>query len=128
MWPGNFTPTPTHFFIRLLHEKGLLQRCFSQNIDSLESAAGLPKSKIVAAHGNFDTARCVATGKPVPVEECKAAIDAGEEGELGWRALAARHGGLVKPDIVFFGEDLPKRYHQLSKVIHTHSHQESSSG
>ena len=56
LFPGNFRPTPTHFFIRLLHEKGLLRRCFSQNIDSLESLAGLPREQIVAAHGNFDGA------------------------------------------------------------------------
>ena len=30
--------------------------------------------------------------------------DAVAAGEPGWRALAERHGGLVKPDIVFFGE------------------------
>jgi NAD-dependent SIR2 family protein deacetylase len=33
---GNYQPTPTHHFIKLLHDKGLLLRCFSQNIDSLE--------------------------------------------------------------------------------------------
>ena len=43
LFPGQFEPTPTHYFIRLLHEKGLLLRCFSQNIDSLETQAGLPK-------------------------------------------------------------------------------------
>jgi NAD-dependent SIR2 family protein deacetylase len=33
---GNYQPTPTHHFIKLLHDKGLLLRCFTQNIDSLE--------------------------------------------------------------------------------------------
>ena len=56
LFPGNFHPTPTHFFIRLLHQKGLLRRCFSQNIDSLETLAGLPRDAVVAAHGNFDSA------------------------------------------------------------------------
>ena len=37
----------------------------------------------------------------------RAALQA--EGEEGWRSLAARHGGLVKPDIIFFGEELPPR-------------------
>ena len=55
-----------HYFIRLLHDKGLLLRCFTQNIDSLEAAAGLPREKIVAAHGNFDGAHCIDTGEPVP--------------------------------------------------------------
>lgn len=55
LFPGTFQPTPGHFFIKLLHDKGLLQRCFTQNIDSLEHQAGLPKQEIVAAHGNFDS-------------------------------------------------------------------------
>lgn len=56
LFPGSFRPTATHFFMDLLHEKGLLARCYTQNIDSLESMAGLPKDAIVAAHGNFDSA------------------------------------------------------------------------
>ena len=42
LWPGNYSATPTHRFIKLLHDKGQLVRCFTQNIDSLETAAGLP--------------------------------------------------------------------------------------
>jgi Sir2 family len=41
--------------MRLLHEKNLLLRVFTQNIDSLEKQAGLPPDAIVAAHGNFDS-------------------------------------------------------------------------
>ena len=58
-----------HYFIRLLHDKGMLLRCFTQNIDSLEAAAGLPRQKIVAAHGNFDGAHCIDTGEPVPAAQ-----------------------------------------------------------
>mmetsp|Transcript_10154 Transcript_10154/g.37174 ORF Transcript_10154/g.37174 Transcript_10154/m.37174 type:complete len:215 (+) Transcript_10154:3-647(+) len=101
MWPGNYHPTPTHFFLRLLHERGHLLRCFTQNIDSLEALAGLPKEKIVAAHGNFDSATCLTTKRKVPIEEVRAAI---ADGKRGWQALKEKHGGLVKPDIVFFGE------------------------
>ena len=106
MWPqpGRYAPTPTHCFLRLLHEKGVLRRVLTQNIDGLEGLAGLPPDKLVAAHGTFETARCVATGAAVPAEELRAAVMAGREGEHGWEALAERHGGLVKPDVVFFGE------------------------
>lgn len=34
MFPGMFDPTPTHFFLRLLAEKGLLRRIYTQNIVS----------------------------------------------------------------------------------------------
>ena len=51
LFPGSFKPTPAHHFMALMHKKGLLLRCFTQNIDSLESQAGLPAEKVVAAHG-----------------------------------------------------------------------------
>ena len=30
LYPGNYAPTPAHYFLRLLHDKGLLLRCFTQ--------------------------------------------------------------------------------------------------
>ena len=45
------TPTLTHYFIKLLEEKNLLLKCFTQNIDSLELKAGLSKNKLMQAHG-----------------------------------------------------------------------------
>lgn len=30
LFPGTFLATPTHYFMRLLHDKGLLLRCFTQ--------------------------------------------------------------------------------------------------
>ena len=41
MYPGTFRPTPAHFFIKLLEMKGVLKRCFTQNIDTLERVAGI---------------------------------------------------------------------------------------
>ena len=50
------------------------------------------------------------------MEQLRAAIHAGKEGRGGWLELAEQYGGLVKPDIVFFGESLPKRFRELRKV------------
>jgi len=115
MWPGNYDPTPTHYFLKLLHDKGILLRCYSQNIDSLECAAGLPSTKLVAAHGNFDEAHVIDSDPEVPVDinVLKAAIDRGDE---GWQALREEKGNLVKPKIVFFGEDLPRRFAELCEA------------
>jgi hypothetical protein len=30
LFPGNFAPTPAHYFMKLLYDKGLLLRCFTQ--------------------------------------------------------------------------------------------------
>jgi len=113
MWPGQYSPTPAHLFVRLLEQKGLLLRCFSQNIDSLEREAGISGDKIVAAHGNFDSATCISNNKKVPIEEVKAAVNGGP---AACEALRAKWGGLVKPDIVFFGENLPDRFHELAEA------------
>ena len=119
LWPDNYAPTPAHHFVALLHEKGVLRRCFTQNIDSLEAAAGLPADMVVAAHGNFDGAHVITEapgqGPRVDIAEVRAAVRAGKEGPDGWLELARRHGGLVKPDIVFFGEQLPERFFNLAE-------------
>jgi NAD-dependent deacetylase sirtuin 2 len=109
LWPGNYQPTPTHYFIRLLNAKGILLRCYSQNIDSLETQAGVPANRVVAAHGNFEGAHVIDTDPRVEVDinELKAALDQGVE---GWKALAKEKGGLVKPSITFFGEPLPRSF------------------
>jgi len=111
---GKYQPTAAHYFIKLLHEKGILLRCFTQNIDSLETQAGLPHDKLVAAHGNFDSATCIDTGKKVPIGDVERAIFSDED-ECGWKTLKEKHGGLVKPDIVFFGEQLPPHFFRLAQ-------------
>eukprot|EP00930_Biecheleria_cincta_P063349 TRINITY_DN4887_c0_g3_i1.p1 TRINITY_DN4887_c0_g3~~TRINITY_DN4887_c0_g3_i1.p1 ORF type:complete len:650 (-),score=134.53 TRINITY_DN4887_c0_g3_i1:458-2407(-) len=110
IWPGKHIPSVTHNFIKLLSDKNILRRCYTQNIDSLETAAGVPRELVVAAHGNFDSCHVVGTKKQVPVEELRKAI---AEGSSGWQALKAKHGGLVKPSITFFGEALPDDFSSL---------------
>ncbi|ELT89185.1 hypothetical protein CAPTEDRAFT_162715 [Capitella teleta] len=106
LYPGKYQPNSIHYFLRLLHEKGLLLRVYTQNIDGLERMAGIPPLKIVEAHGSFQTASCIRCRQPHSPDEIKSAIMSGSI------PRCRRSGclGLVKPDIVFFGEDLPKRF------------------
>lgn len=36
LYPGNYQPNYVHYFIKMLHDKGLLLRMYTQNIDGLE--------------------------------------------------------------------------------------------
>ncbi len=36
LYPGNYQPNIVHHFIKLLHDKGVLLRMYTQNIDALE--------------------------------------------------------------------------------------------
>ncbi|RSH91496.1 Sir2 histone deacetylase Hst2 [Saitozyma podzolica] len=107
LYPGKYLPTPAHYFIRLLHDHGLLRRCFTQNIDTLESLAGLPDSHLIEAHGSFANAHCLSCQREASREYVLAA--GVREGKVV-RCDEKGCGGLVKPDIVFFGEGLPERF------------------
>jgi len=109
LYPGEFDPTPTHFFLKLLENKGLLKRNFTQNIDGLEFIAGLSEEKVVQAHGGFQKAHCI---------KCKKAYEEKWVKDILFKdeIPMCTCGGLVKPDIVFFGEGLPARFHQLSST------------
>ncbi|XP_053923784.1 NAD-dependent protein deacetylase sirtuin-3, mitochondrial isoform X5 [Cuculus canorus] len=69
LYPGNYRPNYAHYFLRLLHEKGLLLRLYTQNIDGLERVAGIPPDKLVEAHGTFATATCTVCRRNFPGEE-----------------------------------------------------------
>jgi NAD-dependent deacetylase sirtuin 2 len=59
LYPGTFLPTPSHYFCKLLQDKGLLLRHYTQNIDTLERIAGIDESKLVEAHGTFHSNHCI---------------------------------------------------------------------
>ncbi|XP_066840842.1 NAD-dependent protein deacetylase sirtuin-2 [Anser cygnoides] len=107
--PGQLKPTVCHYFMRLLKEKGLLLRCYTQNIDTLERVAGLEPEELVEAHGTFFTSHCTRASCRQPYG-------------LHWmkeRILSSlvpkceKCQSVVKPDIVFFGESLPSRFFTL---------------
>uniref|UniRef100_A0A4X1VZI5 Deacetylase sirtuin-type domain-containing protein n=1 Tax=Sus scrofa TaxID=9823 RepID=A0A4X1VZI5_PIG len=102
LYPGNYRPNTAHYFLRLLHDKGLLLRLYTQNIDGLERASGIPASKLVEAHGSFASATCTVCRRPFPGEDFWA--DVMVDSVPRCRVCA----GVVKPDIVFFGEPLPR--------------------
>eukprot|EP00823_Brevimastigomonas_motovehiculus_P003651 TRINITY_DN2263_c0_g1_i1.p1 TRINITY_DN2263_c0_g1~~TRINITY_DN2263_c0_g1_i1.p1 ORF type:complete len:461 (+),score=135.96 TRINITY_DN2263_c0_g1_i1:114-1496(+) len=109
LFPGTFNPTPTHYFLKLLQEKGLLLRCYSQNVDGLEFLAGLDKDLVVQAHGGFETSSCVKCHAKCDTKEVKESIMNGKDPICPKKDC----GGYVKPDIVFFGENLPSRFYDL---------------
>ncbi|KAI9751883.1 MAG: Sir2 histone deacetylase Hst2 [Candelina submexicana] len=108
LYPGRFRPTISHSFVRLLYDKGLLMKLFTQNIDCLEREAGVPGNKIVEAHGSFAKQSCIDCKTPFPDDLMRKLIAEKEVPEC----QVPECGGLVKPNIVFFGEQLPEEFHK----------------
>jgi NAD-dependent deacetylase sirtuin 2 len=110
--PSKLYPTLSHYFIRLLHEKGYLLRCYSQNVDGLESLCGLPKDKVCLAHGSFETGHCLRCNAEYSLEWMRSIVEAGG---IPHCTKTKDCKGLVKPDIKFFGERLDMKFFRLVK-------------
>jgi NAD-dependent deacetylase sirtuin 2 len=104
--PGRHRPTKSHFFLHLLEKKRRLRRIYTQNIDDLEKLAGVSEEVLIQAHGTFSSGRCVACSRPHSRDYFRPVIRRGDVPRC--KSCA----GLVKPDVVFFGEDLPERYRE----------------
>ncbi|EPX70994.1 Sir2 family histone deacetylase Hst2 [Schizosaccharomyces octosporus yFS286] len=104
LMPEKFRPTYTHYFIRLLHDKGLLKRCYTQNIDTLERLAGIPEDLLVEAHGSFQYSRCIECYEMSDTEYVRSCIKQKQVPQC------VHCKGFVKPMITFYGEGLPSRF------------------
>eukprot|EP00755_Sulcionema_specki_P020626 Sspe_Gene.72424::Locus_43220_Transcript_1_1_Confidence_1.000_Length_500::g.72424::m.72424/K11412/SIRT2, SIR2L2; NAD-dependent deacetylase sirtuin 2 len=62
LFSGRYKPTPTHHLLRLMADEGFVLRIYSQNIDSLECAAGIGAEYVIPVHGNLDFAACIVCG------------------------------------------------------------------
>ena len=101
-----FNPTPSHYFIKKLSDRGMLLRHYTQNIDGLDRKVGIPEDRLIEAHGTFRTAHCIS-------EACHK-----EYSEFWIKNLICKDiipkcddcGNFVKPDIVFFDDDLPDKF------------------
>ncbi|XP_071548442.1 NAD-dependent protein deacetylase sirtuin-3-like isoform X1 [Panulirus ornatus] len=116
LYPGvNYKPNETHHFLRLLHEEEKLQMVYTQNIDGLERLAGIPDAKLMESHGTFASASCTLCYKMHDAKKVKQAI---LDGDIPVMCESNSCKGKVKPDIVFFGENLPEPFWNYHNYIH----------
>lgn len=133
--------SPLHSFIRMVQDKNKLLRNYTQNIDNLESYAGVQPEKMVQCHGSFATASCITCHWKIPgerifpnirnlqlpicpycynkrVDYFKTKPDGdSQDNDSSYFDSHGRHipksFGVLKPDITFFGEALPSKFHRL---------------
>lgn len=98
------TPNAAHFAIHRMAEKLPQLMCITQNVDGFHALAGL--STIYEMHGNIFRTRCLACGA---VHEMRG--DVTPKTPCVGRSLSGVEGcgmARLRPDIVWFGESLPK--------------------
>ena len=119
-------PNDGHRAVAGLQAAGLLAGIVTQNVDGLHTAAGA--RDVVELHGNLDRVVCLSCRCLTPREELDRRltsvnrawrarvravnpdgdVDLADEDLEGFRTVdCATCGGVLKPDVVFFGETVP---------------------
>ncbi len=96
---GDKRPNPAHEALATLESAGRLDAVITQNIDRLHRAAGT--RDLIEVHGSIATSSCVTCGRSYELDEVEDLFDS--------RGIAVCDccPGVVKPDVVLFGEMLP---------------------
>ena len=101
-------PTFTHRWLAGLEAAGKLGCVITQNIDGMHQRAGT--KNIIELHGGFDKSYCRNCSAEYGFAELKNKI---REEKI---PKCVRCGGVIKPDIVFFGEPV-KRVREAEQIV-----------
>ena len=92
-------PNAAHLALAELERRGLLAAVVTQNIDLLHARAG--SSDVVEVHGSIRSSTCPACSRRYDLAEVLPRLEDGPP-------RCAACGAVLKPDVVFFGELLPR--------------------
>ena len=134
-WPvvRRAAPNEGHRALAALEERGVVDGVLTQNVDGLHQAAG--SRAVLELHGSLAAVRCLGCRR---VESRRSlqermldlnpsyrtrTVDVAPDGDADVSADAVRGfevpactacGGILKPDVVFFGENVPARRVELA--------------
>jgi len=124
---GRAEPNATHHALVALEQRGQVELLVTQNVDRLHQRAG--SERVIDLHGRLDQVRCMACEGRQPREAFQhelvarnpdfAALDATDapdgDADLDGHDFGRFDvppcpacGGIMKPDVVFFGENVPR--------------------
>lgn len=131
-------PNAGHEALAALEAGGVTNGVITQNVDGLHLGAG--SARVVDLHGSMDRVRCLDCGqyfaRQAVAESIAAAnpwldqpetVELGPDGDVTPGRLAEFTipactvcGGVLKPDVVFFGEFVPvERFAEARALVHT---------
>ncbi len=91
----NAKPNNAHIGLVKLENIGKLKGIITQNIDSLHQLAG--SEKVIEIHGNLREFYCINCNKEFTLKEMK---------QYNYDVNCKNCGGVVRPDVVLYGENL----------------------
>jgi NAD-dependent SIR2 family protein deacetylase len=128
-WPiiSRAQPNGAHRALAQLEQQGIVQLLITQNVDGLHSSAG--SRDVIDLHGRLETVRCMSCTHTLPRAELQRQLLADNptwaeiegrvapDGDVDIEGrdysgfivpVCGECGGILKPDVVFFGENVPR--------------------
>lgn len=120
-------PNDAHVALARMEHDGRLAQLLTQNVDGLHQAAG--SRNVIDLHGRIDTVRCLQCQRRTRREDLQTELERRNPGFASLDAVEAPDGdadlehaafgdfdvptcdacgGMLKPDVVFFGENVPQ--------------------
>lgn len=124
---GSARPNGAHHALAKLEAQDRSEILLTQNVDRLHQSAG--SARVIDLHGRLDLVRCMGCERRIPRDEMQEDLIALNPGWVDLDAAFAPDGdadldgidfdvfavppcrvcgGMLKPDVVFFGENVPK--------------------
>ena len=134
-WPRihGAQPNAGHLALARLEYAGFIQQLVTQNVDGLHGKAG--SRRLLDLHGNLDQVICIDCRRRLPRAQLQEMLLSDNAGFAGDACAAAPDGdaaaeqtdyddfrvpgcaacnGILKPDVVFFGESIPRERNELA--------------
>jgi NAD-dependent deacetylase len=93
-------PSIVHTELARLEKLGIVKAVITQNIDLLHQKGG--SKNVIEVHGSPAVHRCLSCGSRMDYDEVCRIVNNGDTPEC------SSCGGIIKPDVTFFGEMLPE--------------------
>jgi NAD-dependent deacetylase len=108
----NAVPNPAHIALAELEKAGRIQSVITQNIDTLHHKAG--SKNVIEMHGTLRSLSCTQCFHKAQAEAYLPAFI--DQGTLPY---CLECSGLMKPDVILFGEQLPQQaWHEAHRESH----------
>mgnify|MGYP003591623382 CR=1 FL=1 len=107
------SPNIGHTILADLEKQGRIRTVITQNVDGLHQRAG--SGSVIELHGTLRTVSCLQCGTEVDSKTMLPASMTSEKYsnagsyEYGKECECSRCGGLLRPDVILFGESLPEQ-------------------
>jgi NAD-dependent SIR2 family protein deacetylase len=133
---GAAQPNDTHRALARLEDDGRVEVLLTQNVDGLHQRAG--SRNVIDLHGRLDEVRCLGCERRMPRAQLQRELEWRNPDWLSFEAADAPDGdadldghdfstfdvpecavcgGLLKPDVVFFGENVPRERVERARLV-----------